>query len=336
MYNSIKNNNTGKLINNYRHQLGGEDYKIPVIGVLTVPVSKTFKNQTIKSYLSDSYVKWIEMSGAKVVPILYSWTKKKILNTVSQLNGVVFPGGSVDRVKGKAFMNYIDSFRTIFNYAMMENDQGNYFPLWATCLGFEFLLLMVLNNNKAIHDNYVNETLIQKVKARHQAVPLTLLPGSPSNSIFKGFNKSDLNLFNTECIYMNHGYGFIYNKSLLKWITPYIDILSVNSDSDGVDYLSTIKFKDYPFYGTQWHPEKVMFEWLDKAIPHTKNSIYVSKVMSDMFVDECRRGNNTLENHKLLIYYYSLYSRTEVLDVIDPKHNQKRNKSVFEQSYYFN
>ena len=325
MYNHIKPNNPIK------------PFKIPVIGVLTVPVSKTFKNQEIKSYLSDSYVKWIEMSGAKVVPIPYSWSKNKILSTVSQLNGVVFPGGSVDRVKSKAFLKYIDSFKTIFNYAMSENDRDNYYPLWATCLGFEFLLLMVLNNNKAIHDNYVNEILIQTVKARHQPVPLTLLPGASTNSIFKGFSNAELELFNTESVvYMNHGFGFIYDKSLLKWITPYIDILSINSDSEGVDYLSTIKFKKYPFYGTQWHPEKIMFEWLDKSIQHTKNSMYVSQVMSNMFVDECRKNKNVLKDEELLIYYYSLYSRTEVLNIIDSKHNTKRNKSVFEQSYYFN
>ena len=121
----------------------------------------------------------------------------------------------------------------------------------------------------------------------------------------------------------------------MKWILPHIDVLSTNLDKDNKEYLSTIKFKNYPFFGTQWHPEKVMFEFLDDKIPHTKNSIYISKIMSEMFVNQCRLGKNKLLNNKLLIYYYSLYSRTEVLDIIDPSHNTKKNKSLFEQSYYF-
>lgn len=42
-----------------------------------------------------------------------------------------------------------------------------------------------------------------------------------------------------------------------------------------------------------------------------------------------------LINEHRLIYYYNLYSRIDVLDIIDPKHNTKKNKSLFEQSYYF-
>ena len=78
------------------------------------------------------------MSGAKVVPILYIWSRKKILDTLIQLDGVVFPGGSVDRVKKNDFMKYIESFRIIFNFAINENNNFNHFPLWATCLALNF------------------------------------------------------------------------------------------------------------------------------------------------------------------------------------------------------
>lgn len=46
------------------------------------------------SYIAASYVKYIQMSGAQVVPI-FSYTKDKAYfdNLLPQLNGVLFPGG---------------------------------------------------------------------------------------------------------------------------------------------------------------------------------------------------------------------------------------------------
>jgi len=57
--------------------------------------------------------------------------------------------------------------------------------------------------------------------------------------------------------------------------------------------------------------------------------------MSEIFVNECVKNKNRLLDKQLLIYYYNLYSRIDVLDIIDSKHNTKTNKSLFEQSYYF-
>ena len=49
--------------------------------------------------------------------------------------------------------------------------------------------------------------------------------------------------------------------------------LSFNYDSNHVEYLSTIEARNYPFVGTQFHPEKNIFEWAlnsVKNIPHNR------------------------------------------------------------------
>ena len=48
--------------------------------------------------------------------------------------------------------------------------------------------------------------------------------------------------------------------------------LSTNIDEDGLEFISTLEAKTYPFYATQFHPEKNTFEWAPKypGIPHTK------------------------------------------------------------------
>ena len=78
------------------------------------------RNKRLKSYLPDSYVKWVQMSGARVVPILFTWDNKKLLRVLNQVNGVLFPGGNVDYSKKNDYIKYIKSFQFIFNYAKRE------------------------------------------------------------------------------------------------------------------------------------------------------------------------------------------------------------------------
>lgn len=307
-------------------------FKSPIIGILTVPVSKVKRshNDNIKSYLADSYVKWVEMSGARVVPIPYNLPIKELKCILRQINGVLFPGGDVDRVYTEDFYTYIKAFKEIYKYAKSQS----HFPLWATCLGFEFLMLMPNNSVKQIYEGYTKLSHINIVQARHQTAPITLrIKSSFNNNMFSHFGKTDYKLFKNNCIYMNHGYGFLTSNPHLS---NDVNILSTNLDAREQEYVSTIQFKKHPFYGVQWHPEKVMFEFLDPKIPHDEFSQYISRRMSQMFVDECQKNSNTLENDELLIYYYNLYSRREVLDIIDPKHGKDtKNKSIFEQSYFF-
>jgi gamma-glutamyl hydrolase len=44
----------------------------------------------------SSYVKYMEASGARVVPILYNESKESIDSKLSQLDGILFPGGDGD------------------------------------------------------------------------------------------------------------------------------------------------------------------------------------------------------------------------------------------------
>ena len=50
------------------------------------------------------------------------------------------------------------------------------------------------------------------------------------------------------------------------------DVLSVNTDTDGLEFISTLEAKNFPIFGTQWHPEKNPYEWTPKYpdLPHSK------------------------------------------------------------------
>lgn len=62
----------------------------PIIGVFTQTLSNTTTNKT--SYIAASYVKFIEMAGAQVVPIYSFANTSDVLTLLSKINGVLFPG----------------------------------------------------------------------------------------------------------------------------------------------------------------------------------------------------------------------------------------------------
>ena len=80
----------------------------------------------------DAYVKFVESSGARVVPLIYHTNIEETLEKIEHLNGILFCGGSADDD-----LDYKNFGKAIFEKVKKMNDEGNYFPLWGTCLGFE-------------------------------------------------------------------------------------------------------------------------------------------------------------------------------------------------------
>ena len=83
-----------------------------------------------KSYIMSAYVKFMEQNGARVVPIIYGEDPDVIKMKVSKLDGILYPGGGGD---------YYEMGKQIFEQVKAINDGGQFYPLWATCLGFERL-----------------------------------------------------------------------------------------------------------------------------------------------------------------------------------------------------
>ena len=68
--------------------------------------------------------------------------------------------------------------------------------------------------------------------------------------------------------------------------------------------------KKYPIYGTQYHPEKINFEWVVEKEPilHTIDAVVASQYFAN-FVNEARKSNIKLENENdYLIYNYTNFT----------------------------
>jgi gamma-glutamyl hydrolase len=75
--------------------------------------------------------------------------------------------------------------------------------------------------------------------------------------------------------------------------------MSVNQDWNGLEFISTIEHRNYPFYGVQFHPEKNIYEWVrNKNISHSQNAIEAAQYFSHFFVNEARKSTNSFKNAK--------------------------------------
>ena len=121
--------------------------------------------------------------------------------------------------------------------------------------------------------------------------------------------------------YNNHGDGiepehFKKNSKLVN----FYDVLSTNKDKSGRPFVSTIEAKKYPFFATQWHPEKILLfvnvliairscsflqivsfffcvcwimfsEWkVGTNVDHSKDSVEANSWPARFFVNECRKS----------------------------------------------
>jgi gamma-glutamyl hydrolase len=70
----------------------------PIIGIYTQSDEDdepTMTKNTLLTYIAASYINFIEMSGAQVVPIFAYGSQSVIAQQLTKINGVLFPGGGV-------------------------------------------------------------------------------------------------------------------------------------------------------------------------------------------------------------------------------------------------
>ncbi|ESO84108.1 hypothetical protein LOTGIDRAFT_229608 [Lottia gigantea] len=281
----------------------------PIIGILTQKVSG--KEET---FIPASYVNYLEASGARVVPVRADQPKRYYEKAFSQINGVLFPGGGVGLISSY----YAHSGRYIYDLAIKANDEGDFFPLWGTCQGFQ-----LLTNLTADVD------LLSSTDSENLPLPLNISKSLAGKSRLFGPLPSRIYDFLTQkpVTYNNHHYSmttktFHNTKSLYS----FYNVLSTNTDREGIEFVSTFEAKDYPFYGVQWHPEKNNFVWNPKLnIDHDESAVEVSQYMSNFLVAEARKSNHKFQN-----------STSEIQAMIDNYKRSYHTDGTFEVIYYFN
>ncbi|GIY86156.1 gamma-glutamyl hydrolase [Caerostris darwini] len=269
------------------------------IGIMTEELNSTVVPEA-KSFMLASYVKFIEAAGARVVPI---WIRQPVSyyeDIMSKINGILFPGGG-DILKSNG---YGRTGQIIYDIATRMNDNGDFFPIWGTCLGFELL-------------NYLaaNDTLWMKsCAAEDLPTNIEFVNGYKNSRMFQDLDMPLKNKMNSENVTIHyHQWCLTPQNYSLSGLDKYFKVLAVNRDSRGMTFVSIIEANKYPYYAVSFHPEKVMFEWsitkTHQNIPHTADAIRTSQYFADFFINQARKSTHRFLSKKnendLLIYNYN-------------------------------
>ena len=292
----------------------------PIIGLFSQPSYDDNAECEGKClYIAASYVKYLEAAGARVVPINFYNTDEEMESILSKVNGIFFPGGGAEIPKAAL---------KSFDYIKNANDNGDFMPLWGTCMGFQWLLECASGDTKILDPSDGTQ-----MDAYNYSIPLDMTDNAATSRLFTSIPESLFTIAATENVTMNnHHYGiwtdhFKETESLYS----FFNLLSTNKDRAGNEFVSTIEAFKYPIYGTQWHPEKNNFEWQKspdgtpkEAINHSPQAVMLSQYTAEFFVQEARKNNHRYENWEeedaALIYNYPV---------------TKTPTSSFVQKYYF-
>lgn len=103
---------------------------------------------------------------------------------------ILLPGGATWFNQSNG---YADAGRHIYDIAQKLNEQGDYFPVWGTCLGFELLTYLSANGNE--HRAHCSST--------NQALPLVFKDDYKASRLFKNAPESVVKILESEAVTAN-------------------------------------------------------------------------------------------------------------------------------------
>lgn len=217
---------------NFHSQLNNR----PIIGVLAQhfhpdnPFPPTIPGD---SYISASYVKYLESAGARVVPIEINQDPEVIKKLLSSVNGVLFPGGDAYVMDSP----YQKNAKLVYEYAIHEKDMnGNTFPVWGTCLGFQQLHCLVAGTDSVLSNSSktwdVTKSLpdLDRTGRMTRDMPYDLFQAAILEPL--GYHA------HRNCVSVD---AYMNNEKLKN----FFKILSTNEDSDGKGFVSTVEGKTF-------------------------------------------------------------------------------------------
>ncbi|XP_034481664.1 gamma-glutamyl hydrolase isoform X2 [Drosophila innubila] len=287
-----------------------ESKQIPTVGVLCIDIAskliEIYPDEAHYSYIAASYVKCLESAGAFVVPI---WIGRKLdyyKAILSQVNGVLLPGGAVclDEEEAKQYPNLtndcVAAARIIYELVMERNAAGEYFPLYGTCLGFQLIMINAAKDK---------EVRTKCFKSKFKALPLHLSKNYEESVLFKELPEELAKEMSSQP-FACHQHAYCITESDLHRFKLHEDwhVLATQQDDEGEEgrgFITLIEHRKFPIFGSQFHPERAAYEQLLVSTDtcreaHTSICIELAQYFARTFVNACRRNNNNFASVELL------------------------------------
>jgi len=282
----------------------------PVVGVLAQEItsSKFFgtkeleldvKNDSI-GWVDTAYIKWLESSGALVMPIPLSTNRDDLLDLMqNHLSGLVLPGSNAGPVNKPLFLGLLTAVME-FTITRQTN-----IPIFGICMGHQIIYQTLAAANDSIYtgaDHY--STLVDINNTKRIALNMKIV--EPRAKIITGITNTMVQtLAKDRLVLHNHAWGI--TREMVQNVEGLITV-AVTENSEGFEFVSMLEHEDLPLFGTQWHPEKPSFSFGRKYggsfnFIHSRQSIEVSQFFGNNFVDMCRKHSNRFMKKDELLSY---------------------------------
>mmetsp|Transcript_21566 Transcript_21566/g.44429 ORF Transcript_21566/g.44429 Transcript_21566/m.44429 type:complete len:414 (+) Transcript_21566:129-1370(+) len=271
-------------------------------------------------YVAASYVKWLEGVGVRSIVLPYDASPELVEDIFGQVNGLLLPGGAAALP---------ESVKHMWKLARHSNEyDDDYFPIFGTCLGFEFLVQLAADRGP--------DALQSGFKAENVSLPLDFVVDDDGRTngyetyeayeysarlrrrAISGASGSSL-LFprgaRVRQIAATQNVTFNYHQNGIEpdhfhsdaGLTSVFRIISTNEDVSGRPFVSVIEPINpdrHPYYGVQFHPEKNLYEnafYPGTSIPyedinHSTDAIELGSHLGNFLGDLVRRnaGRSTI------------------------------------------
>jgi gamma-glutamyl hydrolase len=248
----------------------------------------------------------LEAAGARVVPLDFTTPLPTLQATLKNINGALFTGGGADFVTSTGSLTpFALAAQTIFNESVNSWAAGEPWPLWGTCLGHELISFLAAGPNINI--------LSAPFDSENLTLPLNFTAAASTSRLYGTFPSNVMNAFATQPITMNNHQAGISpaDFSANPNISSRFTVLATNLDRNNKAFVSSMEGNGgLPIFTTQYHPEKVQFEWWSQeVINHSFDSVMSNHYLALQFVNQTRSNTRSFPSPEAeeaaLIYNYS-------------------------------
>ena len=290
----------------------------PVIGILTIPSDSSDEYPPNEySYIPGSYVKHYWGAGARIVPIQWDLSHSDLKYLFQRINGLIITGGAHTFSIHNLPFSFGVSAKYLVDLAIEANKNGDYFPVYGTCLGYQ-LLAAIMAKNWSMNVHVPNgNNIIKNVYLTEAGKHNKIYQNMPKYLIYQ-MEHNRISFFHH--IHTPDPQAWVKNSNLRDTM----QVLSWTPDNEGSGYAALVGGIDLPFWGSQFHPEKISFEWWEEQyIPHQGIAILYQQYFASFFVNETKMSNHAFDSEKEL----------QSFDLL--KMNPIHQEGPFEQIYYF-
>lgn len=291
-----------------------------LLSIVTQPNEVGFPSTYGSQYIAASYVKYVEASGARVVPIFFDGDESYLDEMFRSVNAVLFPGGG-QILDGSQLLKTTQFF---VSRAAQAYESGDYFPIFGHCQGFELLLMAVtgLMEEQVLTND-------PSFAAENVSLPLMFTPNAFPSRWFADMPLAiRATLSGTNATLNNHMwscppdlFATLQKNTPLNTFVP----LATSVSPQGKTFVAAFESTTYPLYAMQFHAEKSVFEWPNEQIDHSTEAVAAMSWFLRFLGSEARKSFHSFSSKE-----------TEAANLI---YNWSPDYSIgycsFEQVYYF-